>query len=340
MLTSVKLFKKILIFATVMVLLIFVCTLIGSQDVSLLKAIKSIGGEGKSDIDFKIIFNVRLPRVLLAGVIGAALAASGVILQAILRNPLAEPYILGISSGAGLGVMIAIITGASWGFLGGSTLAVFAFAGALFTVWLVWQIGKKAGGKNVTALLLAGVVVNAFFSAVIMFLTSVVKSDKVYSTIFWLMGNITDKGAGIIFLSFAVVTIGIVILFFMSNHLNVLTFGMNEAQSLGVNPKKVQVISICIASFITAVAVSLSGLIGFVGLIIPHGIRLLFGPDHRQLIPLSAISGAMFLMAADTLARTIVAPAQLPVGVITAIAGGPFFLIILARQTRKAGWLR
>ncbi|HDZ69444.1 MAG TPA: iron ABC transporter permease, partial [Phycisphaerales bacterium] len=181
---------------------------------------------------------------------------------------------------------------------------------------------------------------NAFFSAVIMFLTSIANSEQLRSTIYWLMGNITEKDWLVLWVSTCCILGGIIGLFSLCHKLNVLTFGEDDAKALGVKTSKTRVAAFGFAAFITAIAVSLSGLIGFVGLIVPHGVRLVFGPDHRQLLPLSAIIGSIFLVIADTLARTIVAPAQLPVGVITAIAGGPFFLVLLAKYSRKVSWLK
>jgi iron complex transport system permease protein len=222
---------------------------------------------------------------------------------------------------------------------GRSPIAVFAFAGALGTVWLVWFIGRLTGKSHVTGLLLAGVVVNAFFSAVIMFLISVAKGQQVYATIFWLMGNMTEEDFLVLWLGAGCVAAGMLALFYISPQLNAISFGEDDARSMGVNTARTRTIAFAVAALITAVAVSLSGLIGFVGLVVPHGVRLVFGPDHRQLLPLSGIVGAIFLVAADTLARIIVAPAQLPVGVVTAIVGGPFFLVLLIKHTHKVGWL-
>jgi iron complex transport system permease protein len=324
----------------VLALVMGLCALVGAQKISLRKVFAGPGEIPGENIDYEIFVGVRLPRVILAVLVGAALACSGVVLQAILRNPLADPYILGISSGAGLGVITAVISGVTWGFWGGSPIAVFAFAGALGTVWLVWGIGHFTGKSQVINLLLAGVVINAFFSAVIMFLTSIAKSEQVHSTIFWLMGNITEKSISVLGLSAGCILAGIFALFCISQRLNVLTLGEDEAKGLGVDTAKTKVVAFGFSAFITAIAVSLSGLVGFVGLIIPHGVRLVFGPDHRQLLPVSGIIGGVFLVAADTLARTVVAPAQLPVGVITAIAGGPFFLFLLAKYSRKVSWLK
>ncbi len=339
-LTAKELTIKVAICLAVLVIIMCLCAMIGTQKVSLAKVFAGPGEAPGQNTDYEIFVSVRLPRVILAALVGAALACSGVVLQAILRNPLADPYILGISSGAGLGATIAVISGATWSFWGGSPITVFAFAGATLTVWLVWGIGRLAGKSQVTPLLLAGVVVNAFFSAVIMFLTSIAKSEQVRWTVYWLMGNITEKDLPVLWVSACCILIGMFGLFSICHRLNILTFGEEEAKGLGVHTEKIKVIAFGFAAFITAIAVSLSGLIGFVGLIVPHGVRLVFGPDHRQLLPVSAIVGSVFLVVADTIARRIIAPAQLPVGVITAIVGGPFFLVLLAGHTRKVSWLK
>jgi iron complex transport system permease protein len=289
--------------------------------------------------DYEIFVRVRVPRIILAALVGAALASAGVIFQALLRNPLADPYILGISSGAGLGAMLAVLGGIGWTLGGRSPVALFAFVGALGTIWLVWGIGRITGKYHVTGLLLAGVVVNALLSALIMFLTSVAKSQQLYATIFWLMGNMTEEDFFVLWVGGGGIVAGIVGLFFLTPQLNVISIGYHDARSVGVPVERIELAAFAISAFVTAAAVSLSGLIGFVGLIIPHAVRLVFGPDHRQLLPLSALAGAVFLVLADTVARVIVAPAQLPVGVITALMGGPFFLVLLVKYSRKVYWL-
>lgn len=339
-LTSKKLVTRVVISLAVLAVVMCLCALIGTQKVSLAKVFAGPGDTPGDNIDYEIFVGVRLPRVILAALVGAALACSGVVLQAILRNPLADPYILGISSGAGLGAIIAILSGISWTFWAGSPITVFAFAGAAVTVWLVWCIGRFTGKSQVTSLLLAGVVINAFFSAVIMFLTSIAKSEQLRSTIYWLMGSIVEKDWLVLWVSAVCILAGIIGLFSICHSLNALAFGEEQAKGLGVDTAKTRVVAFGLAAFVTAIAVSLSGLIGFVGLIIPHGVRLVFGPDHRQLLPVSAITGSAFLVLADTLARTIFGQEQLPVGVITAIVGGPFFLFLLARYSRKVSWLK
>lgn len=339
-LTARRLAIRVLLCLAVLAVVMCVCALAGSQKISLKKVFAGPGRSPGENIDYEILVGIRLPRVVLAALVGAALACSGVVLQAILRNPLADPYILGISSGAGLGVIIAVISGITWSFCGGSPLSVFAFAGAIATVWLVWFVGHFTAKAQVTSLLLAGVVINAFFSAVIMFLTSIAKSDQLLSTILWLMGSIRQQDVLVLRVSAASILAGIIALFVISHRLNILSLGQYEAKALGVDPAKTRLLAFSFSAFITAIAVSLSGLIGFVGLIIPHSVRLICGPDHRQLLPISAIIGGVFLVIADTLARTMFGQEQWPVGVITAIAGGPFFLVLLARYSRKISWLK
>lgn len=334
-----------LAFRTVMALValgvvVLVCSGIGPVKISLTRVFDGPGSAATPNSDYEIFVNFRLPRILLGCLVGAALACSGVVFQALLRNPLADPYILGISSGAGLGAMIAVVSGLNWTLWGRSPIAVCSFAGASATVWLVWIIGRMTGKFHVTGLLLAGVVVNAFFSAVIMFITSIAKADSVYATIFWLMGDMTAESLLTLWVGAGFILAGMVALFFISPQLNALSLGADDAMNMGINVAKTRTIAFGIAAAITAIAVSFSGLIGFVGLVIPHSVRLVFGPDHRQLFPLSGIVGAMFLVIADTVGRVIIAPDQLPVGVVTAIVGGPFFLVLLVKYSRRIGWLR
>lgn len=339
LLTKKKLFWQITVAFATLIVVMLACSLIGTQQISLKSVFSPAARSNSINPDYEIFMHVRLPRIILACIVGAALASSGVVFQVLLRNPLADPYILGISSGAGLGTIIAVISGFSWTLWGRSPIAVFAFIGAIGTIWLVWFIGRLTGKSNVTGLLLAGVVVNAFFSAVIMFLISVTQSSQIYATIFWLMGNLSEEDIFVLWMGAGFIITGIIALFYISPQLNAISFGHDDARSMGIDTSRIQLVAFAIAALTTSIAVCLSGLIGFVGLIVPHGVRLVFGPDHRQLLPLSSITGAIFLVVADTLARTIIAPAQLPVGVITAIVGGPFFLLLLIRSTHKIGWL-
>jgi iron complex transport system permease protein len=326
---------RVAVAAVLLIAIMAICSLIGAQHVSLKDALAPTPSTGVANPDYEILVRVRIPRVILAAIVGAALAGAGVAFQAVLRNPLADPYILGVSSGAGLGVILAVIGGFTWTLWGRSPIAVFAFAGAVATVWCVWTIGCSTGRFHVTGLLLAGVVVNACLSAIIMFLTSIAKSQDVYATVFWLMGNLTEEDALTLWVGGGCIAAGLVGLFFISPQLNALSFSPEEAQSMGIDVRRTQLAAFALSAFVTALAVSLSGLIGFVGLIVPHGVRLVLGPDHRQLLPLSSLVGAMFLVIADTVARVIVAPAQLPVGVITAMTGGPIFLFLLIRYNKE-----
>jgi iron complex transport system permease protein len=338
-LTPKKLCVRVLAATLLLVAVLLICLQIGSVSVSLRDVLRGPSYDGQTNIAFEIIVKYRLPRILLAAIIGAALAGSGCVFQAILRNPLADPYILGISSGAGLGTLAAVLLGWSWTFLGMSAMMLTAFAGALATTWLVWLIGRVAGRTNITGLLLAGVVVNAFFSSMIMFLTSIACAHQVQTTMLWLMGSISEmQRFEVVAASGLLVTIGIAALVRLGPSLNLLSFGAEDATSLGLSVTGTYMTAFAISALITSVAVCVGGLVGFVGLVVPHAVRLTAGPDHRQLIPVSAIVGAAFVVAADTLARIVVAPAMLPVGVVTAMAGGPFFLLLLVRYTKKVYW--
>ncbi len=276
-----------------------------------------------------IIFSLRMPRVILAGIVGGALSVAGAVFQALLRNPLADPYILGISSGAAVGAIGTIVLGAgiAW------TLPVTSFMGALLTILLVFQVARSRKRIQPNTMLLAGVIVNAFFAAVIMLLLSIAGSQDLHTIISWLMGDLTmaDYKGVIIILPYIIG--GVLAIYFWANSLNLILLGEEEAAQLGVEVERAKKVLFIIASLITAAAVSTCGVIGFVGLIIPHAVRLIWGNDQRLLLPASFLLGAGFLILADTIARTIIAPTELPVGVITAICGTPFFIYLL--RTRK-----
>ncbi|MBI2875514.1 MAG: iron ABC transporter permease [Candidatus Tectomicrobia bacterium] len=313
------------------------CTALGSTllgPTELLAAL-SAGLEGRStDPEAVILLQVRLPRVLLAGLVGAALSAGGVAFQALLRNPLAEPYILGVSGGAAFGAMLAIALGAEGFWWGLSPVPLCAFLGALFSLWLLYALAQTQGRLLAHTLLLVGVILNAFFSAGMLFFTSLLDSDRLHQVVLWLMGSLGSLSYRILAPVALYVILGLGVLWLMARDLNLLSLGEETAQQLGVDVERLKRVVLLAASLLTGAAVSLAGLIAFVGLIVPHVVRLLFGPDHRLLMPAAALLGAIFLMAADTLARTLMAPTELPVGVITALGGGPFFLWLLRRQ----GW--
>ena len=279
------------------------------------------------DLQSQVLREIRIPRTMAAFITGGLLALSGVIMQVLLRNPLADPYILGISGGAAVGALAAILLG-----FGGWWLSNAAFAGALFSVLLVFGIANKFGNWSVTRLLLTGVVISAGWGAVINVLLTTSSTNNVQSMLFWLMGDLSQSTVGIGHgvLLFAGIGGGLL----ASRSLNVLMRGELVAAGLGVNIDALRIALYFSASLFTATAVTIAGSVGFVGLVVPHMLRLLGARDHRLLLPGSVLLGGSFLVIADSLARTLIAPQQLPVGVVTAIIGVPSFLIIL-RSTIK-----
>jgi iron complex transport system permease protein len=276
-----------------------------------------------------IVREIRLPRILLAMLVGAALAVSGTGLQALLRNPLADPYVLGISSGAALGAILAL-----W--VGGRLAAaspLTAFAGAVLTMSWVYLLGRRAGRLSSYTLLLAGVVTASFLSAIILFVLTLLSTRDVRGTAFWLMGDLSAVTNVQIRFLFPAIGIAILVLYAFSKDLNVLLLGEEEAAHLGVNVARVETAVYLLASLLTGLAVSVSGAIGYLGLLVPHLGRMLVGNDHRALIPTAAFGGAIMLVLSDTLARTVVAPAELPVGAVTAVAGAPVFIYLLRRTS-------
>ncbi len=282
--------------------------------------------------DSSIILDLRLPRIISGALVGSALAMAGSVLQALLRNPLADPFVLGISSGAAVGAVLAILFGLGTTFLGAYAVPGSAFGGALFTLFLVYFIARVEGRAPTNTMLLAGVIVSSFFSAVIMFLISATSDEQIYNVTFWLMGNLeymASQSLGIIFLYLIV---GGGILLALARDFNLLALGEETASELGVDVERVKKTAFIFASLITGAVVSVSGLIGFVGLIVPHVVRMIWGPDHRFLLPASALVGAMLMVVADTLARTVMAPTEIPVGVVTAMGGAPFFVYLLRKK--------
>lgn len=291
------------------------------------------GKSSAASEDELILFSVRLPRILFAGIVGASLSLGGVVFQALLRNPLADSYVLGISGGSALGAILGIVIGASSFYLG---VPFLAFGGALVTVFLVFIVaGGSRGVMLDNSLLLAGVVVNAFFSAAILFALSVVNSMELHSISFWLMGDLSRASLNEIAGTALCLAVCFVLLYTQARKLNLMVQGEETALQLGVNVLATKYILLIVTSLITAVAVSFAGIIGFIGIMVPHMMRLVFGSDHRLLMPAAALFGASFLVAADTLARTILAPAELPVGVITALCGAPYFIFLMRRKGRE-----
>ncbi len=287
---------------------------------------------GASDVEKTIILELRLPRILLAALAGMALAQCGAVFQSVLRNPLAEPFILGISSGAALGAVSAIVLGTDSRF----AISAAAFVGALFTVALIMAFARRRERVNTTTLLLCGVVLNAFIVAIIMFFIATTTDQKLHSILFWLYGDLSSSHYAQVWTLLPVSFLGAAILYRYARHLNLFTAGEDAALQLGMNVESAKNTLLVTVSLMVGFVVSVSGIIGFVGLIVPHLMRMAFGADHRLLLPASALFGAFFLIAADTLSRVIIAPNELPVGVITAFLGAPFFIVLLNR--RGSGW--
>ncbi len=282
-----------------------------------------------------ILLQVRLPRVLLSFLVGSSLAGVGVGLQALLRNPLADPYVLGISSGAALGAAVAILLGIGTTMVALSALPLCAFLGGLLSLLVVYRVAISYGRLPVHTLLLAGVILNAMFSALVMFISSMLDPSRAYGMMFWLMGNLSAPSYSTLTVLSLYLAVGGLLLIRQVRALNLLTLGEETARSLGVDVEAVKKVIFFTSALLTGAVVSVSGLIGFVGLVVPHAVRLVLGPDHRLLLPASALVGGAFLMSADTVARSLLAPAEIPVGVVTALAGGPVFMYLLMQ--RKGG---
>jgi len=277
-----------------------------------------------------VVFGLRLPRIALGILVGAALSTAGAGFQALLRNPLADPYVLGVSSGAALGAILSLI---ALPFTPGAIQAA-AFAGAAATIAAVYFLGRRGGQLDSATLLLAGIVAATFLSAVIIFLMTSLSGRDLRGMAFWLMGDLSSSPAVNLRWLYLVLIIALGSIYTTSADLNLILTGEQEARHLGVNVNRVKLVVYVAASVLTGLAVSVSGAIGYVGLLVPHVMRMLFGTDYRLLIPTSAIGGAIIIVVADLLARTIVAPTELPVGAMTAIAGAPVFIYLMRRRVR------
>lgn len=280
-----------------------------------------------------ILLNMRLPRVALAGAVGAALATAGAAFQGLFRNPMADSYVIGVSSGAALGAVAAILLGlpVAWGGIG--AVPLFAFAGGALTLLLVYRMARVGSEVPVMPLLLAGIAVSAFLSALISLLTYFA-DERLHQVVFWIMGGLGGATWAKVRMMVPYALLGFGCVYFYHRELNAMLFGEETAHHLGIDIEKVKKVLLGGSSLMVAAAVSTSGIIGFVGLVVPHFIRLLIGPDHRRLLPASALLGAALLMVTDTLGRTIIAPRELPVGIITALLGAPLFIYLLRRRKK------
>jgi len=275
-----------------------------------------------------ILFDIRLPRILLAGAVGLCLATAGAGYQALLRNPLAEPYLLGVSNGAAVGTMTALV------FFGSHEWSrpVFAFTGALLASFVVFQLARGRTGATPDRLILAGVIVTTFLSSAIVFITTLMDATRIRSFTFWLLGDLSGTTTNLLLITFISGAIGVAILAANSRSLNLMMLGERDAFDLGVEVGRVRLTVFIAASLLVGASVASSGSVGYVGLVVPHLVRLSFGSDNRMVIVAAALAGASFVILADTIARTIIAPRELPVGAITALIGAPLFIFLLRRR--------
>jgi len=281
--------------------------------------------------DFQsIVLNIRLSRILLGILVGASLSTAGAGFQALLRNPLADPYVLGVSSGAALGAILSLLAAPH----APGLIQAAAFAGAIATIAAVYFLGRRGGQLDSGTLLLAGIITASFLSALIMFLMTTLPGRDVRGMAFWLMGDLTSPSSVDLKWLYFLLVIAVGSIYTTSSDLNLILTGEQEARHLGVNVHRVKLVVYVAASVLTGLAVSVSGAMGYVGLLVPHVMRMMFGTDYRVLIPASALGGAILVVVADTLARTVVAPIELPVGAITALAGAPVFIYLMRRRVR------
>lgn len=305
-------------------------SVIGSQRLPIAGALCAFTGKSGCSLSSEeraILFDIRLPRILLAGAVGTSLAAAGAAYQALLRNPLAEPYLLGVSNGAAVGTMAALLffTSHMW------SRPLFAFAGALAATFGVYRLARGRAGATPERLILAGVIVTTFLSSAIVFITTVMDATRIRSFTFWLLGDLSGTTSSLLTVAFGASAIGVVTLAMNARALNLMMLGERDAFDLGVEVSRVRLTVFTAASLLVGASVAASGSVGYVGLVVPHLVRLSFGSDNRLVIPAAALVGAAFVMAADTLARTVIAPRELPVGALTALIGAPLFIYLLKR---------
>ncbi|MEG8946257.1 FecCD family ABC transporter permease [Rosettibacter firmus] len=316
---------RIFILFIVLLIISLICLSIGSVNINPFQ-ILSIIFSNEDNYLSKIIFDIRLPRILFAVLVGGGLSLAGAVFQSLLMNPLAEPYILGISSGGTFGAIISFYLGLSF-----PGTQLLAFVGALCVMFIVFILGKRFGELEPNVLLLSGIMVGSFFSALILLMMTIL-NDSLKTTIFWLIGNLSlaDKNNLIFVMPITIITSTILII--LSNKFNVMSLGSDYAKQLGINTNLIRNTSYILTSIMIGTLVSISGIIGFVGLLIPHICRILFGNDNRIIFTSSFFIGASYLVVADTIARTIISPAELPVGAITALIGAPIFIYLLKKK--------
>ena len=293
-----------------------------------------VSTEGIEKTHHIIVLKIRMPRILLAALVGMGLSVVGSTFQGMFKNPMADPYVLGISSGAAFGATIAMILGLGHRMLGMGLTTVLAFTGAIFTTLIVFHIGRIGNKLPTVTLLLAGIAVNFFLSSMISMMM-IFNREQIEKIVFWLMGSVSAASWKQVGILFPIVTTGVIAIAIFARDLNVMATGDETARSLGIEVEKVKKVLLVISSIVVGACVSVSGIIGFVGLMIPHAVRLLLGADHRAVIPFSALGGAIFLVLSDTLARNLIPPGELPVGAITSAFGAPYFIYLLIQNKKK-----
>jgi iron complex transport system permease protein len=327
-----RLLVSLAVFGALAIVAVLTAPLVGSTSVSLRRALDP-SVPFRDNVDAQIFFVARLPRTLAGALVGASLAAAGVVFQGLLRNPLATPFTLGVSAGAALGAMLAITFGGSAGFVYTSVPAA-SFAGSLGAVAIVYALARaRHRGMSTNILLLAGVTLNAFFSALILFVQYFADFAETFRSLRWLMGDLDVSSYQPLLVALPLLLVSFVVFAWLARPLNLLSIGTDSAEMRGVELVRAQRAAFFSASLATGAAVSVGGPIGFIGIVVPHLVRLMVGSDHRIVLPASALFGAAFLVGCDVLSRTVMAPVELPVGVITALIGGPFFLWLLVRKT-------
>ena len=280
-----------------------------------------------------IVLEIRLPRVILAGLVGAALAIAGATYQGLFRNPLADPYLIGVAQGAALGAVIGFLLPTTWHVMGFGLIPLLAFTGALASTAIVYSLARIGKTLPVTTLILAGVALGALWGSIVSYLI-ISSGEKIHGIMFWLMGSFSLSQWSEAKIVLPYVLLGVIVILLYARPLNLMQLDEEQAQQLGINVERLKLVLLAAATLITAAAVSFAGIIGFVGIIIPHAVRLIWGADHRFLLPLSVLTGAIFLILADLIARTALAPTEIPIGVITALCGAPFFLYLLRRRKK------
>jgi iron complex transport system permease protein len=319
-------------FGTLAAASLLLAPLVGSTPISLRRALDPSVPFGEN-VDAQIFFVARLPRTLAGALVGAALASAGVVFQGLLRNPLATPFTLGVSAGAALGAMLVITAGWTFGWAGLSAIPLASFAGSVGAVAIVYALARaRRGGLSTNVLLLAGVTLNAFFSALILFVQFFADYTDLYRMIRWLVGDLDIASYQPLAAAAPLLLAALGVFAWLARPLNLLSLGPDGAETRGIDVRRTQRAAFLSASLATGAAVSVAGPIGFVGIIIPHLVRLIVGADHRVVLPASVLFGAAFLVGCDVVARTLMPPIEIPVGVITAMLGGPFFLWLLVRK--------